>query len=726
MNNQKKIYIDGNEAAAIAAKQINYHIMGYYPITPSTKISEKLDAMRANGRSDITLVAAEGEHSAAGICYGASACGARVFNATSANGLLYALEQMPVQSGSRMPMVLNVATRCVSGPLSIKCDHSDIMFALNTGWIILYATNTQQVYDMNICAVKIAEKCRLPVIVGYDGFTTSHQTRQIAVFDEDYVVRKFVGLPDFSNSLLDTTNPVAIGTYMSEQDIINNRYQLHLSHKAAEKYIDEIYTEYEEISGRKISKIQTYNIKDATRIIIVLGSVYITAVNAADSMQANQIATGVIGINCVRPFPAEEIMKAIKSAKDIIVLDRQDSYGSNNGGNLSMEILALMGRKGIIKNVYTRIYGLGGMELYEKDICKIIEETEDINCERVAYYGICKGEADNTEEQYMEPLQETSLTKDIDSYSAMPKRIAPGHSACSGCGIFVNVNLLLSQIKGNVVLLFQTGCGMIVSSAYPRSAFKTPYIHNLFQNGAATMTGIVEAYKKMRERGEISDEKITFVMVSGDGGMDIGMGSAIAAALRDDGFILLEYDNGGYMNTGYQQSYSTPKGAKSKTSGIGIKSYGKTMPAKDTLSIMAGTKIKYLATVAESHPKDFMNKAKKAAEYASEGHFVYIKALSACPLNWQSEPRVEMRIVEAAVNSCSFPLYEIENQKLSITIDPQKDNKKIPVAKYFEMMGRTKHLVTEEYREILEEIQTETDANWEKLRTACEKYKMTR
>ncbi|MCH5186634.1 MAG: pyruvate synthase, partial [Oscillospiraceae bacterium] len=178
MAKQKILYDSGNELAAYAAKQINYNVMGYYPITPSTQIAEELDLMYSKGDHDITLIPAEGEHSAAGLCYGASCGGGRVFNATSANGLLYAIEQLPVQSGTRMPMVMNVACRTVSAPLCIKGDHSDIMYTLNCGWIILFANSAQAVYDMNIMAVKISETVNLPVIVAYDGFFTSHQKRK--------------------------------------------------------------------------------------------------------------------------------------------------------------------------------------------------------------------------------------------------------------------------------------------------------------------------------------------------------------------------------------------------------------------------------------------------------------------------------------------------------------------------------------------------------------------
>src|SRR3972149_669415 len=147
----------GNEMAALAARQVNYHIMGYYPITPSTEVAEFLDEMKAEGLHDISMVPADGEHGAAGICYGAAVGGGRGLNATSANGFLYSIEQLPVQAGTRYPMVLNLVTRAISGPLDIRGDHSDLYFALSLGWIVLLARSPQAVYDMNIIAPKIGE-----------------------------------------------------------------------------------------------------------------------------------------------------------------------------------------------------------------------------------------------------------------------------------------------------------------------------------------------------------------------------------------------------------------------------------------------------------------------------------------------------------------------------------------------------------------------------------------
>ena len=155
---QSTDFLSGNEAAARAARDIGFHVMGYFPITPSTEVAETLSKMQAAGEHDIVMIPADGEHGAAGICYGAALGGGRVLNATSSQGLLYALEQLPVQSSTRVPMVLNVATRAISGPLDIRCDHSDIYFALNTGWIILLAREPQAVYDLNLAAIQHAEQ----------------------------------------------------------------------------------------------------------------------------------------------------------------------------------------------------------------------------------------------------------------------------------------------------------------------------------------------------------------------------------------------------------------------------------------------------------------------------------------------------------------------------------------------------------------------------------------
>lgn len=732
---QKLLFESGNELAAYAAKQINYHVMGYYPITPSTQIAEFLDQMGADGEHSIALMPAEGEHSAAGICYGASTGGGRVFNATSANGLLYALEQLPVQSGTRLPMVLNIACRTVSGPLSIKGDHSDIMYTLNTGWIILFADSPQEVYDCNICAIKIAELLRLPVIVAFDGFFTSHQKRNCYVFSDDETVQNFIGPISTANTSLNPEQPVTIGSYMNEPDLMNNKYQLHLAMEKARTVIPEIFAEYEQLSGRKLNTVKSYRTDDAEVLLFVLGSAYLTAKAAVDKLRSDGKKVGVFTLGVLRPFPSEQIADLCKNTKTILVADRQDSYGAN-GGNMSLEIRAALQQKGLTPKVISRIYGLGGRDFFEKDAIDLFNSCYEENTPVFDYVGIYPGDTDFQPKPYFKPITNSETPVLIScavengkvtvkggtvrDTTARPKRLAPGHGACPGCGIPVNVNLLLRGIEGNVVLLFQTGCGMVVTTGYPKTAFKVPYVHNLFQNGAATLAGLSKMYHKMQERGELPEGDITFIMVSGDGGMDIGMGSALGTALRGDPVILFEYDNGGYMNTGYQLSYSTPMGAKSATSHLGSNQWGKSFFNKDMPRIMAATGMPYVATAAESEPNDFIKKAAKAQYYAKNHGTAYIKCLSACPLNWGDKPNTEQKVISAAVNSCYFPLYEIEQGHTSLSLDPEAKGKKIPVEDWLKMMGRTKHLCGDNYTEIRNTIQQEVDRRWNRLKALSE------
>ena len=737
MEKQVMEYASGNEMAAIAVKQIGYDLMGYYPITPSTQIAENLDIMRANGETDLVMVAAEGEHSAAGICYGASVAGGRVINATSANGLLYALEQFPVQSGTRYPMVMNVVCRTVSGPLSIKGDHSDIMYLLNAGWPILFAATVQQVYDFNIIALKLAESVRLPVVVAYDGFFTSHQKGRCYRFEEDKMVRDFIGEKKEKYPFLDLENPITVGSYMNEPDIINNRYQLHLAMEEAGKLIPKLFAEYGEISGRHYAKVEGVGCQDAEDVLFLLGSSYDTSVDVIEEMRKEGEKVGAATLHVLRPFPAKEIATFLSASKKILVADRQDSYGAG-GGNLSLEVRAAMQKCGSNVKIKSLVYGLGGKDFFQEDVRKMLGWLEDDSKPDFAYYGITKGDESDAEDQPLFAPVTREMTKigatkveegeqtlkvigaTPNAVTAMPARIAPGHGACPGCGIPVNLNLLLRGIEDPVVFLFQTGCAMIVTTAYPKTSFRVPYLHNLFQNGAATLSGVAEICYRKQEKGELPKGDIVFVMVSGDGGLDIGMGSALGTALRGHRLLIFEYDNGGYMNTGYQLSYSTPLGARSSTSHVGSNQYGKTFFHKDMPKIMAATGIPYVATVAESNPTDFMKKAAKAAHYAKTEGTAYVKAISACPLNWNDKPATERKVIEAAVNSCYFPLYEVEHGVTRLSYDPEKTGKKIPVIDWLSMMGRTRHLQKEEYASVVARMQQEIDARFKELKKRAE------
>lgn len=746
---QKVVFESGNEMAAYAAHQINYHIMGYYPISPSTEVAQFLDGMKARGEHDIVLIPADGEHGSAGICYGAATGGGRVFNATSANGFLYMLEQLPVQSGTRFPMVMNLVNRSVSGPLNIHGDHSDLYFALNTGWPILLARDPQIVYDLNIIALKLAEdpEVRLPVIVSFDGYFTSHQKRRVQVFAENDDVQEFIGEPpkDYPHAL-DRDHPVTIGPYMNEPDYINNCYQQSEAMYNAHHVYERIAEEYAQLTGRDYPVLDLYRMEDAEVAVFLLNSAAEICKDVADRLRSQGIKAGVVSPNMIRPFPQKQLAEALKNVKAITVGDRADSYGAH-GGNMTLEVKAALQTAGNANTkVVSRVYGLGGKDFYadegEHFFQLALEAKDKGEVEKpFDYSGHTPGDPDQKPEPVLNPMKKEevnsgliNVTPDEETgelkvkvppmrqLTKKPKRLASGHGACPGCGIFPGLELFFKGIEGDIVALFQTGCAMVVTTGYPYSAHKQTYIHNLFQNGSATLSGLVEMFHERRRRGEFDElglsDDFTFVMVTGDGGMDIGMGPAIGTALRNHNMIILEYDNEGYMNTGSQLSYSTPMGHMTSTSNVGSFQNGKAFHHKDTAQIMAATNIPYVFTGTEAFDRDLLKKAAKAQWYAQNEGLVYGKILIACPLNWKSKDELGEPIVEAAVHSCFFPLYEVEHGKTKITYDPKK--KKIDVQEWLKLMGKTKHMVREGAETVLQEFSDEVERRWNQLKAKHE------
>ena len=733
---------NGNELAATAANHINFHVMGYFPITPSTAVAEELDAMKAAGEHDVHMIPGDGEHGAAGICFGATTTGARVFNCTAANGLLYAIEQLPVQSGSRFPMLLNVVNRAVSGPLNIRGDHSDLVYTLSTGWLTFLAKDPQMVYDMNIIALKVAEHpdVRLPAIVSFDGFFTSHQKRRVYIFKDRDPVQKFLGPNRPVYTAIDPDNPVTIGPYMND-DLINNRKQQALAMDKAADIIPVVFKEYAELSGRSYDIIHSYRMEDAEAALFILNSSYDTACEAVDILRNQGHKVGVLSLTVLRPFPKQRIQDEFRNVKALCVGDRQDTYGTG-GGSMSLEIKAALKDDTSNKTlIFSRIYGIGGNELYLEEVIEMFKETIavakkgqiDTPYEYVGAYEGDEGFKPEPAAPVLSVQEQTPgiIKVDVDEETGklkvkgvnsrklteMPKRLAAGHGACPGCGIIPTLNNFLRGIEGPVVVLFHTGCGMIIGSGYPFSAHRVTYIHNLFQNGAATMSGVVDAFLERQRRGEIPDDrKITFIHVTGDGGNDIGMGPSIGAALRGHHMIQLEYDNEGYMNTGNQLSFSTPMGHATSTSHVGPAQAGKSSFHKDTAQIMAACHLPYVFTGCECQHADLTRKAAKAQYYAEKHGFVYGKILSFCPLNWRCRENDARKILQAAVDSCFFPLYEVENGVTAITYDPEAKKKRIPLLDWLQLMGKTKHFTKPAYEELLKKSEAEVERRWQRLK----------
>lgn len=753
---------NGNEAVARAVLDIGYDAEGYFPITPSSDVGETLAKAYADGQSDIAFLIGTSELAAAAICTGAAICGARVLDVTSANGLLLKAEQMPAISGLGLPMVMNLSTREVSAPLNIKNGHSDLYAALGWGWMILLAPNVQACYDMNIVAIRLAEAVNLPVIVAYDGFHTSHANRKIQVFKDRDAVQRFVGPPPFKAalrgengrfSLLDFKHPRTFGPYMND-DVINSKVQLEMKFQKAYALLPALFAEFEQLSGRHYGFVEQYGDSGAERCLVALNTAGEAARDAVDTL--SQRGVNLVIPTVLRPWPEKEIVAALGAAKRIVVAERGSQYGAGNF--LANEIGAALQRVGNNAKITQRSYGFGGLNFTQDDALRLYAELNSVEenakesrfvtessgprgtvpeIERPTfdfapgklYHGAWPGDVHYAPSPTLTPLtvQQCTLNAgmngkvDLKQLSNMPPRFDK-HSACPGCGIFTTLNLFLRGIDGQVVLLFNTGCGMVVTTGYPLTSFKVPYFHNLFHNGTSTATGVVEMLKRFKARGEL-EEDATVILVSGDGGSDIGMDQVIGAALRNDPFIVLEYDNKGYMNTGAQMCYSGFKGQKASNSYLGPQQQGKRSHHKDIIQILRGTNCSYLATMAESHALDAIRKARKAQQAARDGGFAFIKALSVCPLNWGMDEAVGPAAVEACVAACMHPLYEIEHGKTTITVDPEARGKKVPVTDAFALMGGAfRHLATPEYAGLAADVQTEVDRRWAQLKAmaSCE------
>ena len=374
---QIRAALSGNEAVATAMRQINPDVVPAYPITPSTEIPQYFSAYVANGQVDTDYVAVESEHSATKATVGAAAAGARAMTATSANGLAYMWEIVYIAASMRLPIVMNVVNRALSGPLNIHCDHSDAMGARDAGWIQLYAEDSQEAYDNAVMAFRIAEHpdVQLPVMCCQDGFVTSHALVDMTMLPDE-AVKNFVGKKDWHGGLLDTENPVSMGLIDLQPFYFEHKKQQAEAMKNAEKVILEVANEYAELTGRKYGLYEAYKMDDAEVAIVIMNSTAGTARAAVDEMRANGIKAGMLKLRVFRPFPGEALAKALSGLKALAVLDRADSFNAWGGPVFNEVRSALYGRTNM--PVVSRIYGLGGRDTDVNDIKKVFTELDEI------------------------------------------------------------------------------------------------------------------------------------------------------------------------------------------------------------------------------------------------------------------------------------------------------------------------------------------------------------
>ena len=365
--------LSGNEAAAIAMKQINPDVVAAFPITPSTEIPQYFSTFVSNGQVDTEFVAVESEHSAMSACIGAEAAGARAMTATSANGLSYMWEMIYIASSLRLPIVMSLVNRAVSGPLNIHNDHSDAMGVRDAGWIMLFSENNQEAYDNLIMAHRIAENkdVLLPLMVCQDGFITSHSIENIELIEDDRV-KEFVGTYKPEHYLLNDKEPIAVGPLDVQSYLFEHKYQQAEAMRNAKKVILEVAKDFEKMTGRKYSFFEEYRMEDAEIAVVCMNSTAGTTKTVVDELREKGIKAGMVKVRVFRPFPAEEIAEALGNLKAVAIMDKADSLNAM-GGALYEDVISSMYTAKKQVPAVSYVYGIGGRDTTSNNIHEVFD-----------------------------------------------------------------------------------------------------------------------------------------------------------------------------------------------------------------------------------------------------------------------------------------------------------------------------------------------------------------
>ena len=374
----KRERLSGNEAVAIALRQINPDVFPAFPITPSTEIPQYFASFVANGQVDTEFITVESEHSSMSATIGASAAGARALTATSSCGLAYMWEELYIAASNRLPLALALVNRALTGPININCDHSDSMGARDAGWIQIYAENNQEAYDNMVQAYRISEHkdVRLPIMICQDGFITSHAVENIELL-EDADVKNFVGEYEPENYLLNPEQPMAVGPYAITDYYMEAKRNQAEGMKNAVAVVKEVAKEFAAISGREYGLFEEYCMEDAERAVVIIGSAAGTTKDAIDALRAKGEKVGLIKIRLYRPFPADELAQALQNVKAVAIMDRAEGY-TNHGGPLGADVMSALFRARSQALAVNYVYGLGGRDVRVEDMESVFEDLKQI------------------------------------------------------------------------------------------------------------------------------------------------------------------------------------------------------------------------------------------------------------------------------------------------------------------------------------------------------------
>lgn len=367
----KILPLTGDYAAAYAAKAADVDVVAAYPITPQTPIVERISKFIADGELDAELINVESEHSALSACIGASAMGARVFTATSAQGLELMQEVLHIASGMRLPIVMAIAARAVSAPVSIHGDYGDVMSMRDTGWVIMIASNAQEVYDYIIQAFKIAENpdVLLPTAVAFDGFLVSHVMEPVEIFDEDYV-RKFIPKTKWPH-VLDPRKPVTMNATALPDSYYEIRYQVIHALNRAYSVVKDVMNEFNKYFNRNYKILETYMMDDADYALVAYGSIWGYVHEVVDRARKEGIKVGGINFNLLRPLPVNEIVKYLSNVKAYAVIDKAFGYGA--GGPLYSDIASALKMHDINTPSVSATHGIGQRVMFVNEFMDLVK-----------------------------------------------------------------------------------------------------------------------------------------------------------------------------------------------------------------------------------------------------------------------------------------------------------------------------------------------------------------
>ncbi|MCL2711949.1 MAG: pyruvate ferredoxin oxidoreductase [Methanomassiliicoccaceae archaeon] len=383
------IAVNGDNAIALAWKQIDPDVCAAYPITPQTIIVERFSDYVADGEVNTEFVCTESEHSAMTVCIASAAAGARTVTATASVGLAYMWEMLGVASGLRTPLTMAVANRALSAPINIHCDHGDAMASRDTGWLMIFAENVQEAYDNAIMALRIAEHkdVQLPMMTCLDGFILTHAIERMTPLDTNKV-KKFVGEHRPVHPLLDHKNPVTQGAMDGHDFYFEHRLQIADAMEAALDVTKDVFKEFGKLTGRRYNLVERYMCDDADYVAICLGSTFGTMKATVDKLRGEGKKVGVIMPRLFRPLPSAEIAKAIDKRKGVAVLDKFMSPGTYPP--LFEDIVSSSLSLKEIPKMYSYVYGLGGRDAKVDELSTVFTDMIDGKAKKVNYLGVKK------------------------------------------------------------------------------------------------------------------------------------------------------------------------------------------------------------------------------------------------------------------------------------------------------------------------------------------------